>query len=181
MIRLLSGIENLYKIKENAEIVDGEIIRMSPTGAMPSFAASEIFVSLRGYSKRTKSGWAVGDNTGFKVNLPNRESFSPDASYYIGENPGMKFYEGSPIFAVEVRSENDYGNDAEEKIRKKKQDYFLAGTKVFWDVDLLNADTIKVYRDTDPENPTIYRRGEIAEAEPVLPGWVFPVDDLFFE
>lgn len=181
MIRLLSGIEDLYKIEENAEIVDGEIIRMSPTGAMPSFAASEIFVSLRGYSKRTKSGWAVGDNTGFKVNLPNRESFSPDASYYIGENPGMKFYEGSPIFAVEVRSENDYGNDAEEKIRKKKQDYFLAGTKVFWDVDLLNADTIKVYRDTDPENPTIYHRGEIAEAEPVLPGWVFPVDDLFFE
>ena len=178
--KVQTSIEDLYRTEESAEIVNGEIIKMSPTGAMPSFAASEIFVSLRGYSRRTKSGWAVGDNTGFRVKLADRESFSPDASYYVGQHPGMKFYEGAPIFAVEVRSENDYGDDAEEKIRKKKQDYFLAGTKVFWDVDLIGIDTIKVYRDSDPDNPTIYRRGEIAEAEPVLPSWIFPVNDLFF-
>ena len=178
--KVQTSIEDLYRTEESAEIVNGEIIKMSPTGAMPSFAASEIFVSLRGYSRRTKSGWAVGDNTGFRVKLADRESFSPDASYYVGQHPGMKFYEGAPIFAVEVRSENDYGDDAEEKTRKKKQDYFLAGTKVFWDVDLIGIDTIKVYRDSDPDNPTIYRRGEIAEAEPVLPSWIFPVNDLFF-
>lgn len=173
-------IEDLYKIEEKAEIVNGGIKKISPTGAMPSFAASEIFVSLRAYSKQTKNGWAVADNTGFRVKLANRESFSPDAAYYIGPNPGMKFYEGAPVFAVEVRSENDYGDEAEGKIRKKKQDYFLSGTKVFWDVDLIGINIIKVYRDSDPENPTIYCRREIAEAEPVLPSWTFPVNDLFF-
>jgi len=27
--------------------------------------------------------------------------------------------------------------------------------------------------------PKIYRRGETAEAEPAVPGWKFPVDELF--
>ena len=48
-----------------------------------------------------------------------------------------------------------------------------------WDVDLLSDDAIKIYRYPDPENPTVYRRGDIAEAEPAVPGWRMPVDDLF--
>ncbi len=29
--------------------------------------------------------------------------------------------------------------------------------------------------------PNVYRRGEIAEAEPAVPGWTIAVDDLFPE
>ena len=47
------------------------------------------------------------------------------------------------------------------------------------DVDLLSEHPVRVYRASDPEQPTLYRRGEIAEAEPALPGWRIPVDDLF--
>lgn len=83
------------------------------------------------------------------------------------------------MFAAEVRSENDYGPKADREIAQKSADYFAAGTLVVWDVDLLSEDTIKVYRASDPNNPTIYRRGEIAEAEPAVPGWTMPVDDLF--
>ena len=28
-------------------------------------------------------------------------------------------------------------------------------------------------------SPTVYRRGDLAEAEPALPGWTFPVDEIF--
>ena len=52
---------------------------------------------------------------------------------------------------------------------------------VVWDVDLLSENVVRVYRATDPETPTIYRRGEIAEAEPAVPGWTIAVDDLFPE
>ena len=83
------------------------------------------------------------------------------------------------MFAVEVRSEGDYGAKAEEQIRKKREDYFAAGTVVVWDVDLLSEDVVKVYRADSPENPTIYHRGEIADAEPAVPGWQMPVDELF--
>ena len=91
----------------------------------------------------------------------------------------MKFCQGAPVFAVEVRSENDYGSRAERNMAKKRADYFTAGTLVVWDVDLLSADVVRVYRADDPETATIYHRGEIAEAEPAVPRWTMPVDDLF--
>jgi Uma2 family endonuclease len=91
----------------------------------------------------------------------------------------MKFLEGAPVFAVEIRSEGDYGPAAEREIATKRADYFSAGTLVVWDVDLLSDEVVRVYRASDPDKPTIYRRGELAEAEPAVPGWWMPVDDLF--
>jgi Uma2 family endonuclease len=58
----------------------------------------------------------------------------------------------------------------------KRIDYFAAGTLVVWDVDPV-AQTVTVHR---PDNGTaVYRRGDVAEAEPAVPGWRLPVDDLF--
>ena len=91
----------------------------------------------------------------------------------------MAFVQGAPAFAVEVRSEGDYGRRAERAMARKRADYFAAGTRVVWDVDLLSPDVIKSYPASDPRNPIIYRRGDIANAEPAVPGWTFPVDELF--
>ena len=174
-------IEDLYKVEGKAELVNGEIILMSPTGCLPGFAGDAILVSLHQYSKRHKGGRAIGDNKAFVVNLPHRKSFSPDTAFHVGPDTGMKFYEGAPVFAVEVRSESDYGPRAERQMAKKRADYFAAGTQVVWDVDLLSGDVVRVYRATDPQSATIYHRGETAEAEPAVPGWTMAVDDLFPE
>lgn len=172
-------IDDLARVPEKAELVNGEIVLMPPTGASPGYAGDEIFASLRDYVRMTRRGRAISDNKGFRVNLPHRESFSPDAAYYVGPNPGMKFYEGAPIFAVEVRSEGDYGPAAEIGMADKRADYFLAGTRVVWDVDLLSDDVIRAYRAEASDRPTLYRRGDLAEAEQAVPGWRFPVNDLF--
>ena len=113
------------------------------------------------------------------VNLPNRRSFSPDAALYIGQPTGGKFLNGAPVFAAEVRSENDYGNAAEEEMAAKRTDYFAAGTLVVWDVDVLKKELVRVYRAPHPKQPQVYRRGEVAEAEPAVPTWSMPVDNLF--
>jgi Uma2 family endonuclease len=172
-------IADLFKVEGKAELVGGEIVCRSPTGGWPGYAADEIFASLREYGKRARTGRAVGDNKGFRVHLPHRESFSPDAAYYIGPDPRMKFYEGAPRFAVEVRSENDYGEAAEDAMQAKRIDYFACRTQVVWDVDLLSAEVIKSYKASDPDNPVVFRRGDIADAEPAVPGWRMPVDELF--
>jgi Uma2 family endonuclease len=174
-------IQDLYRVPENgkAEIVNGEVVLMSPTGQKPNRAAFKISLRLYEYERRTGSGIAVADNAGFKVNLPNRKSFSPDAAFYVGELPGMKFFEYAPVFAAEVRSENDYGLAAESEIKEKIADYFAAGTLVVWDVDLLGEDVVRAYRAHNPDRPNIHRRGEIANAEPALSGWAMAVDDLF--
>ena len=76
-------------------------------------------------------------------------------------------------------AENDYGPKAEQDIEDKIRDYFLAGTLVVWDVNLLSEDVIKSYRFDHPETPIIFRRDEEADAEPAVPGWRFPVSRLF--
>ena len=174
-------IEDLYKVEGKAEIVNGEIVHMSPTGFWPGRAAKRIVRSLDDHEGQHGGGVAVPDNVAFTVDLPHRKSFSPDAAWYTGdaESAGMRFLDGAPAFAVEVRSQEDYSPRAERRIQEKIDDYFAAGTIVVWDVDLLSPEVIRVYRNTDRANPTIYRRGESAEAEPAVPGWRFPVDRLF--
>ena len=178
--KIEATIEDLYRVPENgkAEIVDGELVLMPPTGDMPARAGFEIAVSLRRMKGKTP-GRAYPDNAGFLVDLPNRRSFSPDAAWYTGPSTGMKFLEGAPIFAAEVRSEDDYGRSAERAMAQKRADYFAAGTLVVWDVDLLSPDVIKSYTSEDPETPKIFRRGDIADAEPAVPGWTLAVDELF--
>ena len=174
-------VADLCRAPENgkAEIINGELILMPPTGEDPGYAGDEIFVSLREYARRTGHGRAFSDNKGFRVHLPNRSSFSPDAALYVGPPSGMGFLEGAPILAVEVRSEGDYGPAAEKAMAQKRADYFAAGARVVWDVDLLGDEVIKSYRADAPDAPTIYRRHEIAAAEPAAPGWRFAVNSLF--
>lgn len=181
-IKTEASIDDLYRLPDSckAEMVNGELVLMSPTGFLPGRAGGEIYASLRDYERRTKSGYALPDNVGFVVNLPNRRSLSPDAAFYIGKPTGGKFLDGAPIFAAEVRSENDYGEKAETEMATKRRDYFAAGTLVAWDVDVLKEEVIRVYRASNPEQPQLYHRGEVAEAEPALPGWLMAVDNLFF-
>jgi Uma2 family endonuclease len=173
-------IDDLYRVPEHgkAEIVDGELVLMSPTGGLPGLAAGAIYASLRQYARTYGGGRAYPDNVGFIVDLPRRRSFSPDASFHRSTAPTMKFLEGAPVFAVEVRSEGDYGPAAERAMARKRADYFAAGTLVVWDVDLLGLDVVRVHRGEEAE-PRIYRRGALADAEPAVPGWRMPVDELF--
>lgn len=161
------------------ELVDGKLVHMPPTGDEPSYAAGEIFVSLREYVRRVRQGRARTDGAAYLVNLPNRKSFSPDASFSLQFTPGsMRFVDGAPLFAVEVRSEHDYGPAAERDHARKRADYFAAGTEVVWDVDPI-AHTVTSYHRAAPQAPTVFRPGEEAHAEPALPSWRIPVDDLF--
>jgi Uma2 family endonuclease len=173
-------VDDLYRVPENgkAEIVNGELVLMSPTGGVPGRAAGEIYLKLTDYEERVGGGYAFPDNVGFIVNLPNRRSFSPDAAFYRGELRGGLFLEGAPDFVAEVRSEDDYGPAAEKRLAEKRCDYFKAGTLVVWDVDVLRARVIRVYRSSDPEQSTLYAEGQIAEAEPALQGWTLPVSNV---
>jgi Uma2 family endonuclease len=175
-------LEDLYRTQGKAELIGGRIVHFMASGFLPSRVAGNIFISLHLHAKLMKQGEAFGDGIGYAVpELPSgRESFSPDASFYMGmlpQNP-MRFIEGPPTFAVEVRSENDYTDAAEAEIAAKRVDYFLAGTLVVWDVDP-RAQIVSIYRATAPAQPEIKRRGEIADAEPAVVGWRIAVADVF--
>ena len=112
------------------------------------YACGQIRASLVEYAAKPRAESHFPDNVGFIVNLPNRRSFSPDAAFWTGGPPTSRFVEGAPVFAVEVRSLNDFGAAAVRALTAKR----CGGP---------------------------YGRGARAEVEPVLPGWLFPVDNLF--
>ncbi len=175
-------LADLYREPGKAELIGGRIVRFIPTGDWPSLIAGEIFVSLRNYGRKSKRGRAYPDGVGYAVaELPSgRVSFSPDTSFFDGPlvPKNMRFIDGVPLLAVEVRSENDYGVAAEMEQAVKRADYFAAGTQVVWDVDP-RAESVAVYRADLATQPTIHHRGAFADAEPALPGWSMAVDDIF--
>jgi Uma2 family endonuclease len=182
VIQTAATLDDLYRVEGKAELIAGRIIPLMPTGRRPNRVAFRICRSLDDYAEATGRGEAYTDNIGFAVPplSSGRESFSPDASYFLGPFPAniMRFLQGPPTFAVEVRSEGDYGDAAEEKIAAKRADYFEAGTAVVWDVDPVGRRVLK-YRADAPDQPEVFIQGQQADAEPAVPGWRIDVDRIF--
>lgn len=175
-------LDDLNRVDGKAELIAGRIIHLMPTGLRPGLVSRKICNSLETHTQVSHRGMAIPDNIGFAVpELPSgRESFAPDAAYYDGLLPDddMDFIPGAPSFAVEVRSKGDYGPAAEREMAAKRLDYFDAGTSVVWDVDT-KAECVHSYRADAPDRPIIFRKGEVADAEPAVPGWRIAVDEVF--
>ena len=177
----VATLEDLARVDGKAELIAGRIVPLMPTGRLPSRIAGRIFRSLDDYTEATGQGEAYPDNTGFAVRrlASGRQSFSPDAAYFTGPFPPdpMRFIEGPPTLAVEVRSENDYGEASEAAMAARRADYFEAGTRVVWDIDPIH-ERVCVYR-AESEQPALFVRGQEADAEPAVPGWKMAVDEIF--
>lgn len=172
-------IDDLRRTKLKAEIVNGELLVIGPSGHRPARAAGKILISLHMHMERHGGGEGFGARLAYIVDLPHRQAICPDVSWYTGSTAGVGYPRGAPIFAVEVRDWIDHGDEAERRMAAKRADYFAAGTLVVWDVDVLREKLIRAYRPNDPEHPAVYRGGDTADAEPAVPGWRFPVDELF--
>ena len=183
MIQTAATLDDLMKVDGKAELISGRIVTFMPNGYLPGKIAQRITASLTKYTEAGAFGEAIADSVayGFDKPLPSgRQSFCPDSSFFTGRvvPTHMGFIRGFPIFAVEVRSASDYDPSADREYEEKRHDYFTAGTEIVWDVDPI-ARTIHAYRAGDPASPTVYRVGDIADAEPVLPGWRLNVTELF--
>jgi Uma2 family endonuclease len=175
-------LDDLRRARGKAELIGGRIVQLMPTGFLPGQIGGRIYRALDDFAVQHGSGVALPDNVGFVVpKLPSgRQSFAPDAAYFVGPPPrdAMDFVEGAPTLAVEVRSKGDYGPAAEQEIAAKRSDYFAAGTLVVWDVDPM-ARSIKSYGAAAPDQPAQFAPGQIADAQPAVPGWQIAVDRIF--
>ncbi len=176
-------LADLMGTEGKAELINGRIVHFMASGAVPSRIAKRIMFALDPFVVALGIGEVFGDGAGYAIDPPltsGRQSFSPDLSYHIPPVAAdhAKFIDGAPAFAVEVRSENDYGPKPDREYADKRADYFEAGTLVVWDVDPV-AETVTAYTAAAPLAPTVFRRGDTADAEPAVPGWRLPVDALF--
>ncbi|MGL4554117.1 MAG: Uma2 family endonuclease [Gemmataceae bacterium] len=177
----LATLDDLMRHEGKAELIGGRVVELMATGRRPNRVAFRIARSLDDHAEATGVGEAYTDNMGFAVPelTSGRESFSPDASYYDGpfDPNDMRMIAAPPTFAVEVRSENDYSPSAEIEIAAKRADYYEAGTTVVWDVDPV-ANEVRKYT-AGQTTPVVWRPGDIADAEPAVPGWRVTVEQIF--
>lgn len=172
-------IEDLYAVEGKAELIGGRIVVSDGVGEEHGRITQNIELSLVRYEDEYEYGYTLPVPVAFIVDIPGRQSFSPDVAFVeeLGEQV-ENFHIGPPLFAVEVRSKNDHGPQADRAYADKRRDYFAAGTLVVWDVNPRTR-TIASYRRDAPDNPTIFQSGETADAEPAVPHWRVAVDRLF--
>jgi Uma2 family endonuclease len=117
-------LDDLYQTPGKAELIGGRIVQQMATGRTPNRVVGRICRRLDEHAEQAGKGEAYTDNMGFAIAelASGRESFSPDASYYDGPMPAnrMRFIEGPPKFAAEVRNENDYSEAAEADMTDKR-------------------------------------------------------------
>jgi Uma2 family endonuclease len=155
------------------ELVDGEIIVMSPSGYESEEVGSRLLTFMNSWVIPRQSGRVTGSSAGFI--LPDRDTRAPDVSFVLAERlkrSPKSFAELAPDLMVEVKSPSD----SLTKLRDKIQDFLNAGTQVGI---LIN-----------PENKTveIYRRGEdviilgdrdVLTLPDLLPGWQVAISELW--
>jgi Uma2 family endonuclease len=155
------------------ELVNGEVIVMSPSGYESDEVAVEMAAQLRNWVKPRKLGRVTGSSAGFI--LPNSDTRAPDVCFVRAERlrrSPRSFAELAPDLMVEVKSPTDSLTTLRDKI-----DQFLElGTRVGI---LINPEKEWVEVRRSGQEPITLRNGEILTVPDLLPGWEVNIDDLW--
>jgi Uma2 family endonuclease len=154
------------------ELVDGNIVVMSPSGYESEEVGTEFAALLRNWVRPRKLGRVVGSSAGFK--LPNTNLRAPDVSFIRAERLKRStedYAELVPDLVVEVKSKTD----SVDKLREKIQEFIELGTQIGI---LINPKTrtMEVY---DSEEKVILRDGDVLTLPDLLPGWEVAISDIW--
>lgn len=160
------------------ELVDGEVIEMTPAGGIHGRVTLRIARRLAEHVEQHGGGEAVAGAVGFVLALPYdpERVRAPDVAFIShGRLPDGRlpqgFLRGAPDLAVEVLSSSDNPVDVQQKVR----DYLEAGTRLVW-VLAPEAKSATSYRADG--SARLFREVDNLDGEEVLPGVRIPLAEL---
>ena len=160
---------------EFCELVDGELVRMSPSFLPEARVVRTVQRLLDNFVFPRRLGEIFGPDLGYEL-TPHRVR-APDVSFVSAEklaaygNP-QEFAKVVPDLAVEVISpEVKYGY-----LQRKIRDYFEAGVGLLWIVDP-EMQTVTVHR--SPVDLRVLTAANTLSGEDVIPGFSCPIAELF--
>lgn len=155
------------------ELVDGEIIVMSPSGYESDEVATRMAAKMFNWVDDRRLGRITGSSAGFT--LPNSDTRAPDVSFVQAERlrkSPRSFAELAPDLMVEVKSPSD----SLTKLRDKIDAFLQAGTRVGI---LINPEQRWVEMRRSTEAPITLHDGDTLTVPDLLPGWEVQVLDLW--
>jgi Uma2 family endonuclease len=161
------------------EVVDGVLVRMGGSGNRATILGIELAAVLRNYVRPRRLGLVTGADGVYK--FPHAETGPiPDAGFYTAERRALIVDDDKPIpfapdLAVEVVSPSQDADDMAAKVRT----YFGGGTRLVW-VVWPQSKHIDVWHPDQPERPAhALVVGDNLDGEDVIPGFTYPVTDVF--
>lgn len=160
------------------ELVEGEIIKMSPTGEKHGIVEINLGGELRTFVRLHKLGRVSGGEVGIYTRRNPDSVRGADIVFISNERLAQRgtsdFMDVAPDLVVEIMSPDDRWNE----VTRKLEEYLEIGVRLVWIVDP-ETDSIFAYRSmTDVRR---FEKSEMLIADDVLPGFTTPVEELFQE
>jgi Uma2 family endonuclease len=160
------------------EVVDGALV-MSPKN---NFQHGDICIllatALNVFVRDRRLGVVLDSSTGFW--MQNRNCRAPDISFIAKarlrglKRPPVTFFEGAPDLAIEVLSPSSTPVEISERLA----DFFASGTQIAW---IIHPEEQFVQVCHSPVQRKILGSGALLDGEQLLPGFQYPIADLFQE
>ena len=175
-------VDDVMKLGSDArvEVVEGEIIEMTPVGGLHNLIAKNILLALDTHVKTHRSGIVFTDSLLYVLSEQEgvRMARVPDVSFVRKEDIPSAWnmerpFPGAPTLAVEVMSPDDQIEDVVQKV----SDYFDAGTAEVW-VVLPRQKVLYRYWHGESQVQT-YGVSDSMDVSALFPGLTLALADVF--
>ena len=162
------------------EVVDGELVMSPKNDFFHGSICTRLSFALEDFNRAHKLGVILDSSTGFW--MVNRNCRAPDISFVTRERlislgfkrSTRKFFPGAPDLAVEILSPNNTRAQIDERLK----DFFASGTQITW---IINPDEECGEICHAPDKRQLIGVGADLNGEHLLPGFRYPIADLFKE
>ena len=160
------------------EVVDGELVISPKNNSLHGTISARLLTAVCTFVMARKLGAVWDSSTGFWMH--NRNCRAPDISFISKErlkalgfkSTDRSFIPGAPDLAVEILSPSNTRVEIDERLK----DFFSSGTQIAW---IINPDPECVEVCHAPDKRKLLGSGADLDGEHLLPGFRYPIADLF--
>ena len=162
------------------EVVNGELVMSPKNNFQHENICADLLVAMRTFAQAHRLGAVLGSSAGFWMR--DRNCRAPDISFItkarlisLGFTPSTKkFFPGAPDLAVEVLAPSNTRVEIDERLK----DFFASGTQIAWIINPKD-ESAEICHSLDERK--LLGSGADLDGEHLLPGFRYPIADLFKE